>query len=75
MAAVPPLQGADLGRHVVIRGVLEAGVESSRSLQVEEDSICSPVAGKVVDWTMGMLPGLTIPGAYPAWRHWVPMRC
>ena len=33
-----PLQGADLGRHVVIRGVLEAGVEVAALLQVEEGS-------------------------------------
>ena len=56
-----PLQGADLGRHVVIRGVLEAGVEVAVGLQVKE--LTHVLAGGVFErggLDDGDLPGLSV---------------
>ena len=59
-----PLQGADLGRHHVVGGVLQAGVEVAAGLQVEQ--LAHLLAGLIAEGgglDDGDVPGLPVAGA------------
>ena len=69
------LQLADLGGHIVVGGVLEAGVEVAVGLQVKE--LTHVLAGGVFErggLDDGDLPGLSVAGGVAPWTHFVSMR-
>ena len=62
--AAEPLQGADLGRHRIVGGVLESGIEVTAGLQVE-NSLPISLAGLIAEGgglDDGEIAGLAVAG-------------